>query len=195
VAALWGFDAVVVPREPALAVQAGLAPPWAVLAADPELPAYLLRQPARPRVGLAAEVEPVDAAGAAAFALSPGSAAGRRTVIEGTVPAGYVPPAGEARLVADEGERLVVAARADGPALLVVNDMNAPGWTATVDGAPAPILAANWLARGVWLPAGEHVVELRYRTPGLREGGTIAAATIAALALLAWRRRPRGAHP
>jgi hypothetical protein len=193
VAALWGFDSVVVPREPALAAQAGLAPPWEVLASDRELPAYLVRQAARPRVGIAGELQAVDARGAAAFALSPGAAASGKTVVEGAVPAAYRVPSGEARVIADEGEWLVVSARADGPALLVVNDAAAPGWTAAVDGRPAPIVTANWLARGVWIPEGEHVVEMRYRTPGLQEGVFVGAATFAFLALLAVRRRTVGA--
>jgi hypothetical protein len=186
---LWGFGAVVVPTTAEAAARAGLPGLGPAVGSDPALPAWILTQPARPRVGLAGALELVDEAGALDFALSPGAASSGRWVIEGSIPAGYAPPAGEARLVTDEGERLRIDARADGPALLVVNDANAPGWSAEVDGRAAPIVAVNYLARGIWLPAGAHAVELRYRTPWLREGAALALATLLALGVL-WRRRP-----
>jgi hypothetical protein len=189
--ALWGFGAVVIPGGADPAARPGLQGLGAAVGSDPELPALVLSQPARPRVGLAGELARADAAGALEFALSQGAAPSGRSVVEGALPAGYAPPAGEARLVSDEGERLLVEARADRPALLVVNDTNAPGWSATVDGRAAPIVAVNYLARGIWLPAGAHAVELRYRTPWLREGAALAALTLLALLGL-WVLRGRG---
>jgi len=50
----------------------------------------------------------------------------------------------------------------DSPALLVLNDTNFPGWQALVDGRSSPIYYANYLFRGVVVPAGTHVVEFRY---------------------------------
>ena len=191
-AALWGFGTVLVPGSADLAAKARPSGRGEVTLADPELPAWLLRQPARPRVGLAGTLEGADESRALEFALSQGAATSGASVVEGPVPAGYRPPAGEARLVVDEAERLVVSARADGPALLVVNDQYADGWRAEVDGSAAPILAVNYLARGVWMPAGEHTVELRYRTPWLREGALAAAATAMALLGLAVRSAARG---
>ena len=35
------------------------------------------------------------------------------------------------------------------------------GWTATIDGQPAEIFRANWILRGLDIPAGEHVVEFK----------------------------------
>jgi hypothetical protein len=180
-AALWGFGTVVVPGSPELSAEAGLARPWEVMAVDPGLPAYLVRQLAHPRIGLAGPLERADESSALEFALSPGAAASGRSVVEGPIPGGYRPPAGEVRLLADEGERLLVSARADGPALLVVNDANVDGWSASLDGQPAPILAANYLAQGIWLPVGDHAVELRYRTPWLREGMFLALGTVLVL--------------
>ena len=46
--------------------------------------------------------------------------------------------------------------------LLVLSDVNYPGWQATLDGEAAPIVPANYLFRGVFVPAGEHVVTFRY---------------------------------
>jgi hypothetical protein len=182
--ALWGFQFVTVPGRLDLATTVGLFPPYDVVAVDPELPAFLLRRPARPRAYLAGPLTTVDEAGALQFVASPGAATSGRSVLEAPVPSGYRPPAGQARIVADEGERVDVTTDADGPALLILNDQHAPGWTATVDGRPAEILPANYLARGVWVPAGQHTVVFRYATPGLAAGLALALATLAAL--LAW---------
>jgi len=58
-----------------------------------------------------------------------------------------------------------------GPAgMLVVDEQASEGWSATVDGEPAPIEEANGLNLGVRVPAGAEVVELRYTAPGLRVG-------------------------
>jgi uncharacterized membrane protein YfhO len=83
----------------------------------------------------------------------------------------------------------VVGVRAAGRALLVLDDAFAPGWSASVDGAAAEILPANYLARGVWVPAGAHQVVFEYRTPGLREGWAVLAAGVAVIAAWALRRR------
>jgi hypothetical protein len=54
------------------------------------------------------------------------------------------------------------------PTVAVFVEQYAPGWTALVDGKPAPILRANLLLRAVPLSAGSHRIELDYQTPGLR---------------------------
>jgi hypothetical protein len=46
----------------------------------------------------------------------------------------------------------------------------APGWHATVDGAAAPVVRANFTSRGVPLAPGTHRVALRYEPPGLLAG-------------------------
>jgi uncharacterized membrane protein YfhO len=95
----------------------------------------------------------------------------------------------------DLPERIAVSTTSDGPALLVLNDVYAPGWAATVDGRPAEILPANYMARGVWVEAGAHRVDFAYRTPLLREGWIAflgGAFALGAWALLGARRRDAG---
>jgi len=60
----------------------------------------------------------------------------------------------------------------------VLLDEWSPGWSATADGRPAPILLADGLFRAVPIDPGPHHIALHYRTPGLRTG--------AAISLLAW---------
>ncbi len=50
------------------------------------------------------------------------------------------------------------------PALLVVADNWFPAWHATVDGADAPVLRAYHTLRAVPVEAGEHTVEMFYRS-------------------------------
>lgn len=102
------------------------------------------------------------------------------------------PPRGvPARIVRDEPTVVELEATLAAPGLVVLADTHFPGWTATVDGTPAPILATNHLFRGVPAPAGTHRVRFVYRPPMLLAGA--ATSLLAALGLLlAWQRvRPR----
>jgi hypothetical protein len=51
----------------------------------------------------------------------------------------------------------------NGPAFVVLNDTNFPGWTASIDGRDTPLFAANYLFRGIVVPSGRHIIEYRYR--------------------------------
>lgn len=185
---LFGVGWLAVPRSLRAAADVGARPPLDVVMTDPALPAYLLRIPHRERAYLASDVATVDRRGAMEFALRADPAGPPASVVEGPVPAGYRPPAGAARIASDEPERVVVATEADGPALLVLNDIFSSGWTAAVDGRPAEILPANYLARGVWVGGGAHEVEFRYRTPMLREGWALLALAATGLGGVAsWR--------
>ncbi len=85
------------------------------------------------------------------------------------------PPAGEVAVERYLSEEVVLRTSNPEPALLVLNDSYALGWTATVDGVETPILPANFFVRGVWLQPGEHQVRFTYRQPGLRSGAALAA--------------------
>lgn len=58
--------------------------------------------------------------------------------------------------------------------LLVCSESNMSGWTATVDGRPAPIVAANYAFRAVEVRPGAHRIRFRYDPPGWT-GGLIAS--------------------
>jgi hypothetical protein len=81
----------------------------------------------------------------------------------------------------------------DAPAYLVLAETWYPGWSATVNGAPAPILRANLAFQAVAVPAGESEVVFRYRINDFGGGAAISAgALIAALILLLGGRVRRG---
>ncbi len=91
-----------------------------------------------------------------------------------------------------DAERVVIAARLEKPGLLLLTDSNYPGWKATVDGRPAPVLKANYLFRGVMLAPGSHRVEFRYAPASYAAGYGISfcsALITAAWVFFDWRRR------
>jgi hypothetical protein len=70
---------------------------------------------------------------------------------------------GACRLLERRPERVRLEATLSAEGHVVLLDGYDPGWRATVDGKPAPVLRANMVFRAVPLPAGKHVVELVYR--------------------------------
>jgi hypothetical protein len=105
--------------------------------------------------------------------------------------------AGSARLVSYQPERVVARASASRAGLLVLTDLDYPGWKATVDGRDVAIERVNYLLRGVPLSAGTHEVEFRYEPASFRAGWIISLlSAIAVLAVgvvgLRNRRRPPG---
>lgn len=71
-------------------------------------------------------------------------------------------PAGTATLVQYDADRVQVRATARRPSLLVLTDVYYPGWKATVDGKPASVDPADYVLRGVAIPAGTHTVTFTY---------------------------------
>jgi hypothetical protein len=80
-----------------------------------------------------------------------------------------------ASIVTSQPDRLVVDTDLTTPGLLVMSEVNYPGWTATVNGSPTPIMEVDGLLRGVALPGGSARVELYFRPGSLTTGGVITA--------------------
>ncbi|HKC89388.1 MAG TPA: YfhO family protein, partial [Blastocatellia bacterium] len=97
------------------------------------------------------------------------------------LPQGDFKAPAEARIVNYEPNRLAIETVADKRATLVVSEMYYPGWEATIDGRPAPILTANYLLRSMIVPEGRHRVEMRYTAPAARRGAVISALALLAL--------------
>lgn len=86
-----------------------------------------------------------------------------------------------ATVLAYEAERVVVQAVVASDGLLVLADTFYPGWQATVDGAPTPILRANLLFRAVALTPGSHEVIFTYQPTRWRTGAAISLLTLLGL--------------
>lgn len=52
------------------------------------------------------------------------------------------------------------------------------GWSATVDGQPVEIERVNVAFMAVDVPAGDHVIEFHYMTPGLKPGAVVTLASV-----------------
>jgi hypothetical protein len=100
------------------------------------------------------------------------------------LPGGALSKDARARVVVSESNRLVIETSAPTPSVLVVSEMNYPGWEAVIDGQQAKIHAADFLLRGIALPAGAHRVEMRYLAPGARSGAIISLTTLLGMVLM-----------
>jgi len=100
-------------------------------------------------------------------------------------------PVSEARIIVDRATEVVIEADAPRGGLLLLADTFYPGWEATVDGWPAPILRANVAHRAVALSPGAHRVAFVFRPRSMTRGLVLSGIGIAVLtgaALLLWRR-------
>ncbi len=72
----------------------------------------------------------------------------------------------------------------DAPGVVVVADAWHPGWRTTVDKQPVYTGLVNGSFRGIALPSGEHLVEMRYRPRSLSAALAVAALTLTVLVAL-----------
>jgi hypothetical protein len=96
---------------------------------------------------------------------------------------------GQVTLTSYEAGHATLRAILSAPALVLVRDSFAPGWTARVDGRPVTPYPAAGLFFAVPVGPGVHEIALDYRTPGLRTGALVAVGWTLLVALLGWRRR------
>jgi hypothetical protein len=93
-----------------------------------------------------------------------------------------------------------LSVRVDTPArgILVLSELYYPGWQAWLDGQEVPIRRANTLLRAVEVPAGTHLVEMRFRPLSVYLGTLLSLLTGALVlsytiwALAPWRRVDSG---
>src|SRR5207247_1471182 len=72
-------------------------------------------------------------------------------------------------------EDVSITASATTPSVVVVRNAWDGGWSATVDGQPAPVLRADYFLQGVPIPAGTHEIRLTYRDPMIGRGLALSA--------------------
>ena len=97
-----------------------------------------------------------------------------------------------AEIVSYRAGEIVLAAEPTAPGYLVLSDVWYPGWTATVDGAPAPVLPANFAFRAVPLTSGKHEIQLTYTPPASKLGMTISVVAMLLIVIFLARRPADG---
>ena len=72
---------------------------------------------------------------------------------------------GEAKISRYAPKEIEVAVSNSAPALMVYADKHSPNWRVWVDGKEEVLHRANFIMRGIPLPAGQHTVVMRYSQP------------------------------
>ncbi|MDR1414904.1 MAG: YfhO family protein, partial [Odoribacteraceae bacterium] len=89
------------------------------------------------------------------------------------------------RLTKYAPNRLEYASSAADEQLAVFSEVYYPdGWEATVDGQPVEHFCANYILRGMVVPAGEHVIVFRFNPQSYSAGAKVSGACSGALLLL-----------
>ncbi|HEY0707973.1 MAG TPA: hypothetical protein VGG33_14315, partial [Polyangia bacterium] len=105
--------------------------------------------------------------------------------------------AGTCRLERYRPDEISARCELQEPAVVVfVEQHDARGWTATLDGVPAPLFVVNHVMRGLRAGAGVHRIDLVYRPPGRAASAVISLlALLALIALLVLGLRARRGNP
>ena len=128
--------------------------------------------PAAPRAVVVGQIRPLDVEAAVSEHQLPSFDRGKEALVDSDRLALLSPalreapegaPGGVAQIVARANDRVLIDVDAPTGGLLVLHDIDYPGWVARVDGVERPILRANLLFRGVELPPGARRVEFLFK--------------------------------
>jgi hypothetical protein len=90
-----------------------------------------------------------------------------------------------ARIERQSASTMDVATHSTAPSFLVTSDAYYPGWTAALDGQSVSIFRADYAIRGVFVPAGDHLVHFEFRPKSFYLGVSITASSLFGLLLFA----------
>jgi hypothetical protein len=180
------------------AVRIAPVPGWEPVERDPNAGTVWRHPDPMPRVWLARswEVQPDDEA-ARDRAYAPDFPHRERVVLDRR-PRARPGGTGSASISRYASDRIEVRTRAPRGGVLVLAELQYPGWRAEVDGREADVMTADGFLRAVELPPGARTVELTYRPTNwtlavvMTVLGVLAALAGAVLGVLALRRRRTG---
>ncbi|MGE0447782.1 MAG: YfhO family protein, partial [Vicinamibacterales bacterium] len=89
-----------------------------------------------------------------------------------------VPARGDAQILSRTSGHTRVRVSSSQPSVLVLSDTFHRSWRATIDGAPVDIQRANLVLQTVAVPAGQHLVELRFVPMDFYAGAAISLAAL-----------------
>ncbi len=100
----------------------------------------------------------------------------------------------QVQVVGFDRRRAIVEATLSAPGILVLSEVDYPGWSVRVSGRPATGLRAYGVLRAVSLPAGHSLVDWRYDPWAVYLGGVLAGVGLLACGVLCWRERRATRH-
>ena len=89
----------------------------------------------------------------------------------------------EVRVVRYDPEDVILDVGSGAAAFLVSSEANYPGWRASIDDKPVPIVQTNAAFRGLEIPAGHHRVRFHFRPQSLWWGAALSAVGLATVCL------------
>jgi hypothetical protein len=124
--------------------------------------------------------------------ISPGFDPTSDSIVEETIdglPDNPTLPSPAPKVVEHSPRKVLIEADLPDAGLLVLADVYYPGWKAFVDGKESKIHRTDYVMRGVFVPAGRHVVEFRYDPLSFKAGAIISLASLLLIAgFLTWPR-------
>jgi hypothetical protein len=141
---------------------------------------------ALPRTFVAGAQQTVDGGDAALDAVTSASLDARNVAVTeerlAGVPESGAAPAGSARIVTYEPDRVTIDANLTRPGVVVLGDNWYPGWKAKVDGKDVDVERVDYVLRGTVAGTGHHRVEYRYQPASWRIGWIVSLLSALALA-------------
>jgi len=86
--------------------------------------------------------------------------------------------------------RIAFEAQLSQDGYVLLNEIDYPGWKATVDGGPTEILRADGIFRALWVPVGSHRIELHFWPRLLLPGAAISLVTLTVVLIAMAGSRP-----
>jgi hypothetical protein len=80
-------------------------------------------------------------------------------------------------------EYIKILATTASPGIMVISELDYPGWVASLDGIPVEIIKADGALRAVLIPSGNHIVEMKYQPVSVIVGALLSLIS-AAVALV-----------
>jgi hypothetical protein len=153
--------------------------------ADPTVNVYRNETPLPRAFMVHRAISATDHADAWALVQEPGLDPAKTVILEGGRPMD-VQPEGQAsvEITRYDTNALEITVDSLSEGYLVLSDPFYPGWRATVDGQPAPILRANYAFRAIAIPAGAHRVTMNFLPTSWLIGLGLTAVTLLCLIVL-----------
>jgi hypothetical protein len=95
---------------------------------------------------------------------------------------------GEIKLVLDSNDRQIFYTRFSESSFITISDIFYPGWKAYIDEKETTIYKTNYIFRGIEVPEGEHIIELKFSPYSIKIGLLLAfcGIIIALLSIFLW---------